>query len=499
MADSVPRRYLFGAREELTVLGTLRPGQAAALLAGAAGGLFCLYSAPSTLGLACAAVVGCASAGFGFFPVRGRTCDQWLPVILNWVLRRNRVTAGYRSSAPTQGHRISDGQVQQPPPAVPPQLTGCRIEPVSYGRHEIGVLTEERRGTLTALFTASADTFGFLADQEQERQLEGWGRALAGFCQDGSAVRRIQWIERTLPAGGDELASYLHTERDPAVPLESDAVRSYLALLEAAAPTAQQHEVLIAVQVDRRKAGRGRQTEEDAAVSALIRETEDLAEGLSRAGLAPLGLLTPRQYARVLREGFDPFGHEPRKRLAVIDPERADADPDHPGPLAAEGIWRHYRADNAVHITHWVASWPRVPAYATFLLPLLMETHASRAVSVVMAPTPFSVAQRKAEARQTAEDADDIHRHQQGFTTTARVRRRKQEATRKDEELAAGHGEMRFSGYITTSGRTIEEAEEGSVLVERAALRSGLELQRLDGEHDAAIAFTLPLCRGLSR
>lgn len=494
-----PRRYVFGAREQLTVLGSLRPGQAAAFLVGAAGALFCLYILPSTVGLGLAAVIAGGAGAFAFFPVRGRTAEEWLPVLLNWQLRRKNASAGYRSTAPQGGHRIEGGAVKPPPPALPPQLEGVEIQAASYGRREIGVLSEPRHGRLTALFSVRADTFGFLPDTEQERKLEAWGRALAASCQDGSAVRRIQWIERTLPAGGDDLAQYLHNERDEMVPLASEPVKSYLALLEAAAPMAQQHEVLIAVQVDRKHTGRGSGTEEDAALSALIRETEELAENLARAGLAPLGLLTPGQYARTLREGFEPFGHEPRKRLGLIDPDRAEAERTHPGPLATEASWRCYRADGAVHICHWVATWPRVPAYATFLLPLLMQTHAARSVSVVMAPTPFSVAQRKAEARQTAEDADDIQRQQQGFSTTARVRRRKAEVTRKDEELAAGHGEMRFAAFITTSGHSVEEAEEGAVLVERAALRSGLELQRMDGEHDAAVAFALPLCRGLAR
>ena len=81
--------------------------------------------------------------------------------------------------------------------------------------------------------------------------------------------------------------------------------------------------------------------------------------------------------------------------------------------------------------------------------------------------------------------------------TTARIRRQQQAAARREEELADGHAEMRFAGYVTVSAPSAAELERIATEVEHAAALSRLELQRLYGEQDAGFTFTLPLGRGL--
>ena len=91
---------------------------------------------------------------------------------------------------------------------------------------------------------------------EQERALDAWGAVLASCARDGSPIRRLQWIEQTLPGQGDELAAHFQAQRDRAVPLDSDLVRSYIELVESAAPQTTEHEVLIALQIDQRRGAR---------------------------------------------------------------------------------------------------------------------------------------------------------------------------------------------------------------------------------------------------
>ncbi len=58
------------------------------------------------------------------------------------------------------------------------------------------------------------------------------GVAVLSRCaREHGPIRRLQWIERTVPAHGDDLASYLQEERDRSVRLDSDLVRSYIELL----------------------------------------------------------------------------------------------------------------------------------------------------------------------------------------------------------------------------------------------------------------------------
>ncbi len=188
---------------------------------------------------------------------------------------------------------------------------------VPYGSDRVGVIRDRAAGTYTAALAVRAGAFGLLDGAEQERKLEGWGSVLASLARDGSPVRRLQWIERTLPAQGDELAGYLQAERDRAVPLDSGLVASYIELVESAAPATQEHEILLALQIDERRGARELRRMgggEQAACELLLREAENLAERLSIAEVTVFGLLRPRRYAEAIRDAFDPFGRQGRAR-----------------------------------------------------------------------------------------------------------------------------------------------------------------------------------------
>ena len=332
-------------------------------------------------------------------------------------------------------------------------------------------MRDRRAGTYTAVLAVRAGAFGLRDAAEQERKLDAWGSVLASCGRDGSPVRRLQWIERTLPAQGDELAAHLQAERDRAVPLDSTLVRSYIELIESAAPASAEHEVLIAIQIDQRRGAKELRRlggGEEAACELLLREAEGFAERLSLAELTVFGVLRPRQYAEVIRDAFDPFGRQGRARAALGEPEREGVEPALMGPLADETAWSTYRTDSAVHATYWISGWPRTDVGPTFLMPLLMQTSALRTVSVTIEPIPYSVAMRRAEAARTAEVAEEMQRERQGFLTTAQVRRRQQASARREEELADGHALLRWVGMVTVSDRSAEELERSTSNVEHA-------------------------------
>jgi len=494
------RRYRFGPLEQRGVVGPLRFGQVAILALAAALGLGALYGFRSWLGLAVALVlVGAASAAV-LLPFEGRTLEAWAPLGIRWALRSREQKRGFRSSAPSAGFRQVGEGAEVEKTSLPGELAGLRMLEVPYGSDRVGVIHDRAAGTYTAAIAVRAGAFGLLEGTEQERKLEGWGSVLASLTRDGSPVRRLQWIERTLPAQADEQAAYLQAERDRTVPLDSGLVASYIELLESAAPATQEHEILLALQIDERQGARELRRMgggEKAACELVLRGAENLAERLSIAEVTVFGLLRPRRYAETIRDAFDPFGRQGRARAALGDPERAGVDPTLMGPLAEEASWSAYRTDSAWHATYWIASWPRSDVGPAFLTPLLMQTTALRTVSVCIEPVPHSVAIRRAEAARTAEVAEELQRERQGFMTTARIRRRQQAAAGREEELADGHAEMRFAGFVTVSAGSAEELERTATEVEHAAALARLELQRLYGEQDAGFTFSLPLGRGL--
>ena len=69
---------------------------------------------------------------------------------------------------------------------------------------------------------------------------------------------------------------------------------------------------------------------------------------------------------------------------------------------------------------------------------------------------------------------------------------------RRESELADGHADYRFSGYVTVTAARPGGLEAACLETEQAAQRAHLELRRLYGRQAEAFTWTLPLARGLA-
>ena len=112
-------------------------------------------------------------------------------------------------------------------------------------------------------------------------------------------------------------------------------------------------------------------------------------------------------------------------------------------------------------------------------------------------PTGPSAARQVAQAR-TADLADGELRRRGGFLTTARHAREKESVEERDVELADGHAQYRFSGYVTLATDSREELTASCAAAEQAAGQAGIDLRLLYGAQDVAFACSLPLGRGLT-
>jgi hypothetical protein len=364
---------------------------------------------------------------------------------------------------------------------------------LDYRDRPIGVLAEQSGRRLTAVLACRVLAFSLLDPEAQERRLARWGLVLAGAAS--TPIRRLQWVERTAPAQGDELVRWLHAERDPAVPLRgTPMIESYLELIGSTARVTQEHEILLAVQVEARRV---RERGKDAVRRALIEQTERVAQGLEAAEVRVLGALSPGQLARALRTAFDPYA---RAELAAL--ETADADRDglletNAWPLGTRERWDHYQTDGALHATYWIGAWPRMDVSAMFMDALLGQSSAVRSIAVSFDPIPPERSTREVEAAITRDRADRELRQRFGQSETARQRQVQEATARREAELAAGHGEVRFAGFVTVSGRDPDDLRRACAEVHEHAARARLELHRMYGQQAEAFTFTLPLCRGL--
>ena len=473
--------YRFGPLERRGILGPVRGGQAAILGVAVLLAILILNVVASAAAVLIALLVVCSAALVVVAPVGSRTLDEWLPVLFAFAGRGAAGRRRFRSPIAVFGLR---GRAHPQP--VPAALRGVVIEELEYRDRTIGAIRERNGRWTTAVLACRVVSFSLLDPEAQERRLARWGLVLSGAA--GTGVRRIQWIERTAPAQGDELARWLHAERDPAVPPRgTPMIESYLELIGSTARVTQEHEILVAVQVDARRRHR----------EGLIEETERIAQGLEAAEVKVLGALTAGQLSRALRTAFDPYARAELAALETADPKRDGLAEHNAWPLGARESWDHYQSDGALHATYWIAAWPRLDVSPMFMDALLGRSSSVRAVAVCFEPVRPDRSTREVEAAVTRDHAHRDLRRRFGQTDTARQRQADEATTRREAELAAGHGEVRMSGFVTVSGRDPDDLRRSCAEVLEHAARARLELHRLYGQQADAFTFTLPMCRGL--
>ena len=505
MSGGEHQRFRFGPLERRGLIGSLRAPQVVAIAAGLAGAVILMRTVSGGGGIAAALVLALAAVIFCFWPIGGRSAEEWLPIVGGHLLRRVRGRHISFSPAPQAGVRPApDGRPEPVVARLSEPTRDLVLLAAPFMGERAGVIKNRRAHTYTAALAVKVTSFGLLDRGEQESRQTGWGGVLASLAREGSPVCRIQWIERTVPADGDEIGRYLGEawERE-SVPIESLSMKSYLELTSAAPATTTDHELVVCLQIDAKLAWRqikregGKQGPDVGACGVLLRELEALAERLTAADVQVVGALRPGMLATSLRVAFDPWSRPGLARLAAADPERDGIDEAAAWPTATETSWGAYHTENAYHATYWISSWPRIEVGVAFLSPLLLHAQMVRAVAVTIEPVSPLKAIREVEAARTTDIADRDLRGRMGFIETARGRRQTEAVARREEELADGHAALRFAGYVTVSARSAEGLERHCSEIEHAAQMARLELLRLYGQQEEAFTYTLPLCRGL--
>ena len=369
----------------------------------------------------------------------------------------------------------------------------------------VGVIKDRRAHTYTAALAVKVTSFGLLDRAEQESRQAGWGGVLAGLAREGSPVSRIQWVERTVPADGDEIGRYLGEawERD-AVAVDSLPMQSYLELTSTAPAVTTDHELFVCLQIDAKRAWRqikragGKDGPDAGACGVLLRELEALAERLAAADVRVVGALRPGMLAAAIRVAFDPWSRPGLARLAVADPDRDGIDEAAAWPVGTENSWSLYRTDGAFHATYWIASWPRIDVGAAFLSPLLLHAQMVRAIA------SHDRADLAAEGDPRGRGRPDDRRRRPRAAGAHGLHRDGQAADARPTPSRAARRSSRTATPPSVSPATspsrraaLEELERHCSEIEHAAQMARLELLRLYGQQEEAFTYTLPLCRGL--
>jgi hypothetical protein len=463
--ESPPTRYRFGPLERRGLVAGWRGGQIAVVAVALVVGVGVLRTSTSPAGVVLAIVALALGVGVATWPIAGRTAEEWAPDAVR--------------HAGTLGRRWR----RRPSPFTAMGLIG-----VELGTRPAGVVHDRSRRTFTAVLGASAPGFVLLGEDDRASRVHAWAGVLASLALDGSAVHRVQWVERVVPTVEMQGSGWRTTPDEGA--RDDGALASYDALMAAEMHAVLRHEVLLAITV---QDGRGARAVKAAgggvpgACAVLLREVAALRRRLADASVDVDAVLAPGPLASVIRGAFE-------QRL----PPPSVGENPWPWPMAVEVEWSRVRVDGTWHATYWVAEWPRTDSGPDFLGPLLLTSDIRRTMAVVMEPVGPLKASRQVEQARTADIADAELRRRGGFLSTARRRREEEILVRREGELADGHAQYRFSGYVTVSAADAELLEEACGRVEQAAGRAGLELRRCYGDQAQAFMCTLPLGHGLS-
>ncbi len=337
--------------------------------------------------------------------------------------------------------------------------SGADSNPAAY-------VHDRKGGFVTAVLAVEGPPLCLLDPFEQAGLLEGWRSVLASVGRPGGPVRRLQWVARSSPS-----STAADISMDAASgPLVAPMDTSYGVFLSEAAPQIERHDTWVAISV---ASDAGMPRRRQSRLDVLAREVRFLDGQLRCVDLRTSEALSVEALTDLLasRRGGS-------------------------APLALREGWSETQLDGMWHRTYWISDWPRLEVSPNFLAPLLIS-RASRRVSVIMAPVPLDRAVREARSARTADAADSQLRMKAGFLSSARRDRETEGAERREAELADGHCDYRFSGYVTESAETCDKLAAACAALEQAAQAARIELRCLYGRQAEAYWWTLPLCRGL--
>jgi hypothetical protein len=409
-----------------------------------------------------------AAAVAAFLPVMGQSVAEWVLVFTRFFVRRRRRT---RNGSNLDGTPVLPGVLILDDP-----VRGGAVIRERLGRDVVWSSVLQVRGR----------DFAIASPEEQARVLDRWGDVLAARCRENSPLRRIQVLDRAIFAPSHAHMAHLHCKGDPASPFFSAYEVEQLEL----SPFLE-HQAFLVVQVARSRARTNitRAGGGDVGGMAVLREEVDrLVAELKEVLPGGAFPVTSHRLAWVLRSAYD---------SGVTRFVHRETSPEVIAPAFEEESFSHYQTQDSFHATLWVREWPRLAVGPGFQLPLLLETPCTRSFSIVYEPIAPSRSLRDAQTARTAQVSDLEIRHKHGFLDTARRQMERIAVQRREEELAAGHQELRFCGYLTVTAPSADELASAVAEVEAKARQAQLDTTRMVGDQARAFTFTLPLCRGL--
>ena len=443
--------------------------------------------------------------------VSGRPANEWIGDYMAFTRAKRRQETEFRGGA-------AGGRATLDAPGTPAMDLPGSLSPIRFLRTETGtgahmaVVHHPINLTYTAVCRVESRGLALADTGQQTSRVAAWGAALSSLCSENNVFVRVQVCLRAEP-GDDTALRRWHTDHVVAGVPEIAIRNAEVALAESGRASAQ-HQAYVAFTMSASKARGDIRVAGDGDVGAaavLVRRVRAMEDVLRRAHLPVQEWLDVRDLSEVVRSGFDPAGGQAlahrrvSARSMVASGANTGLEPGVPphlaGPVATSVGWKQYRHDSGVSATFGVYEWPRHAVHSTVLIALLGHAGgygARRSFSLHYEPLGPREASRRLQAEATKADAKRSMKAKSGTVIGASETAERTMIAKQDAETAAGHGLVRFVGYVTVTVTDETLLEQAVADLQADASASKIELRRMYGSQDTAFfASTLPLGTGL--
>lgn len=399
-----------------------------------------------------------------------RSIVAWIPLLGQWHARHlfAATTAAQSTARPATTESVAL-----------PGLPG-RLDLLDCAALGGAIAVDRRAGSVTGVLRVAGS--GFILDDPsaQEHKVASWERVLAGICQQ-PAILRVQVLIRTRPGG---LAPARRWWREHRVNPPDGVAAALANMLDESFVVPHVRETFVAVAV---RAPRGRRRMTEADVALVAKHLDAFGAAAASSGLVVDGWLDARELLATAAAGYDPAaaGHQ-------------DAPLSLPTAVGVKETWRHLRTGGSLHATFWICEWPRAEVHAGFLQPLVLGEATDRTLTLIAEPLPTARALRDIRRAKVEHAADAAQRARSGQIENESTRAELADLERREAELVAGHGDLRFTGLVTVSAEDEATLEQRCAALESASAQGMCEVRRLVGQQGVAhAAACLPLARGV--
>jgi hypothetical protein len=449
-----------------------------------------------------AAVLG----ALAFARIGGRTADEWAIAFVSYHLGRSRTRHKFLGAAFTPATADSAGPGPMDLPGVLAPLTILQTQ--MPGGADLAVAYHRIDRTYTAVAKVRFPGIGLVDSGRRDQRVNGWGALLSGLCTEGNPIVRVQAMQRLVPESGAALRRWHADHVTADAPPVAVAVTS--GLLATATLATSQREAYLAFTMDARRAAgaiKGAGGGTAGAAQVFTRQLRALSSAIAGADLSIEAWLGPRDLAEVIRTAFDPHAArhlaERRANAAAVNGGQglaAGVDPGVAGPAAAEARPGAYAHDGGLSVSYWVHDWPRSQVYSTVLAPLLGEGQHRRSLSLHAEPLGPRVASRDIMRERTSRSVAVRLRQRTGQIVPEHEQVALERARTQDAERAAGHGLVRFTGYVSVTVTDEDDLEDACAALEADAAAARIEIRRMWYAQDIGFAMSaLPLGFGIPK